>query len=282
MSPRPPLRCGETELPLGERTLVMGIVNVTPDSFSDGGRFDDVEAALAHAERLLEEGADILDIGGESTRPGAAPVGVDEELARVLPVVEGLVARGINNLSVDTRRARCARVCLEAGASWVNDVSALGDPEMATVATEADALVLMHMRGRPEDMQRGEIHYDDVVAEVRSFLEERLAVALAAGVDRSRVLLDPGIGFGKRLEHNLALTRRLAELVDVAGGVLYGPSRKRFLGELTGIEDAAQRDKATLGAIGWAAASGADVVRVHDVKGAVEALAVVDALARAR
>lgn len=278
---RPTLRCGDRELALGARTYVMGIVNLTPDSFSDGGRLPTLAGALAHAERLLEHGADVLDLGGESTRPGAEPVPVDDEIARVLPLVEALVARGIRNLSVDTRNARTARACLEAGASWVNDVSALSwDPEMAEVAARADALVLMHARGTPETMQKGRIHYDDLVGEVRAFLEERVARAAAAGVAKERILVDPGLGFGKRLPHNLELTRRLEAFQGLSAGVLYGPSRKRFLGELTGVDDPRERDAATVGAVCFAATRGADVARVHDVKSAVQALRVVDALSR--
>ena len=257
----------------------MGIVNITPDSFSDGGATWTVDAAVAHAQRLLDDGADVLDLGGESTRPGATPVPIDEELARVLPVVEALVARGIRNLSIDTRNARTAAACLDAGASWVNDVSALSwDPDMSAVAARAEALVLMHARGTPETMQHGAIHYDDVVGAVRGFLEERVAVAVGAGIERMRLLVDPGIGFGKRLPHNLELTRGLGALHGIGAGVLYGPSRKRFLGELTGVDVASERDAATLGAACFAATRGADVVRLHEVKAAVQALRVVDAL----
>lgn len=278
---RATLSCGDRQLQLGARTYVMGIVNVTPDSFSDGGRALDRDAAVAHALSLLDDGADVLDLGGESTRPGARPVSPDEELARVLPVVEALVGRGVRCLSVDTRNATTARACLDAGASWLNDVSALAHDEgMAAVATGFDAVILMHARGEPETMQEGVIEYDDVVEDVVRYLEERVAFATANGVPRERLLVDPGLGFGKRLGHNLALTRGLGRLTTVASGVLYGPSRKRFLGELTGVAVAAERDRATVGAVCYAATVGADVVRVHDVKGAVEALRVVDALAR--
>lgn len=279
---RPTLRCGDRALALGGRTFVMGIVNVTPDSFSDGGRALQADDAVAHALALLDDGADVLDIGGESTRPGAKPVSPDEEIARVLPVVEALVARGVRCLSVDTRNAATAEACLAAGASWLNDVSALShDARMAEVARGFDAVVLMHARGDPETMQKGVIHYDDVVAEVAAYLEERVAFAAAHGVARERVLVDPGLGFGKRKPHNLALTRGLGRLSSIAGGVLYGPSRKRFLGELAGVDVAAERDRATVGAVCYAATVGADVVRVHDVRSAVEALRVVDALHRA-
>lgn len=278
---RPTLRCGDRELALGTRTFVMGIVNVTPDSFSDGGHALAVDDAVAHALALVEDGADVIDLGGESTRPGARPVSPDEEVARVLPVVEALVARGVRCLSVDTRNAATAKACLAAGASWLNDVSALShDDGMADVARGFDAVVLMHARGDPETMQQGVIHYDDVVAEVAGYLEERVRFAIARGVPWERLLVDPGIGFGKRAVHNLALTRGLGRLSSIAAGVLYAASRKRFLGELAGVPVAAERDAATVGAVCYAATMGADVVRVHDVKSAVHALRVVDALAR--
>jgi dihydropteroate synthase len=295
------LRCGDRVLELGgpgasparPRTFVMGILNVTPDSFSDGGALSvgpvgssgaggasiDLERAVARAEELLAAGADILDIGGESTRPGAAPVDPDTEEARVLPVVQALAARGIRNLSVDTRNARTAARALEAGASWINDVSALRhDPEMARVARAADAVVLMHWRpAAAQDAREDRVRYGDVVLEVKAFLQERIAAALAAGLARERLVVDPGLGFGKTVEDNLALLRAGTALAEVAP-VLVGPSRKRFLGALTGIEDPARRDAATVGAVAFAALHGAALVRVHDVRAAVEALRVVDAL----
>ena len=275
------LRCGDRVFALGARTHVMGVVNVTPDSFSDGGAFSDAGAAVAHGERLLAEGADVLDVGGESTRPGAAPVSPADEQARVLPVVRGLVARGARAISVDTRNASTARACLDAGAAWINDVSALRhDPAMVEAARRADAVVLMHMRGDdPRTMQSG-VAYDDVVVEVRAFLAARVAAAVAGGVAADRIVVDPGIGFGKELAHNVALLRRADALRGVGAALLVGPSRKRFLGALAGIDDAAQRDGATAGAVAWLATRGVDFVRVHDVRRAVEALRVVDALAR--
>ncbi|MBI1946707.1 MAG: dihydropteroate synthase [Deltaproteobacteria bacterium] len=274
------LRCGDRTYALGARTLVMGIVNVTPDSFSDGGRFLAGDAAVAHALRLLGDGADVLDLGGESTRPGALEVAPAEELARVLPVVERLVARGVRRLSIDTRRASVAEACLAAGASWVNDVSALhDDPEMARVASRADAVVLMHRR----EMQAGEpgddVRYRDVLGEVHGFLAERVAAAVAAGIAKERILVDPGLGFGKSVEDNLRLLNNAARLRGIAP-VLLGPSRKRFLGALTGVEQADERDAATHAAVALAAQAGADVVRVHDVKGAVAVLKVLEAARR--
>ncbi|MFZ9887359.1 MAG: dihydropteroate synthase [Myxococcota bacterium] len=277
------VRCGFREFLLGTRTHVLGVVNVTPDSFSDGGHTLDVDRAIQHGTRMMAEGADIVDVGGESTRPGAVPVGEETEIARVVPVIEGLVRAGVTAISVDTRNAATARAAVRAGARWLNDVSALQhDPQMIEVAPEFDAVILMHARGDPATMQEVPIVYEDVVGEVRRFLEQRVAYAVAHGVAAEKLLVDPGIGFGKLLEHNLALSRSLDLLRGDAAGVVYGPSRKRFLGELTGIRVPAERDRATLGAVSFAASRGADIVRVHDVKGTVEALQVVDALARAQ
>ncbi len=271
------LRCGHRELVLGARTHVVGIVNVTPDSFSDGGRFLDVDAAVAHALRLLEDGADVLDVGGESTRPGATEVSPAEERARVLPVIERLVARGVRCLSVDTRRAAVAEACLAAGASWVNDVSALqDDPRMAAVAARADAVVLMHRREMSAGHSGDAVRYQDVLGEVHSSLAERVAAAVSAGVARERLVIDPGLGFGKSVDDNLRLLCAAARLRGLAP-VLVGPSRKRFLGAVTGVERSDERDAATHGAVALAALSGADLVRVHDVKGALAVLRVVQA-----
>ena len=274
-------RCGDRELELGTRTLVMGIVNVTPDSFSDGGMFDDARDAVAHGARLVDEGADLLDVGGESTRPGSDPVPVDEELRRVLPVLEGLrAARPDAVLSVDTRKAAVAREAIAAGASVVNDVSAAADPEMfAVVGATGAGVVLMHMQGDPKTMQV-EPHYDDVVGEVAEFLRERVEAAAFADVPVERVAVDPGIGFGKDLGHNLELLRRLDALAELGAALVVGPSRKRFLGTLTGVEDPADRVDATAAAVAWCAANGADVVRVHDVGAMARVVRVVDAIAR--
>lgn len=271
------LRCGDRAFALGERTLVMGIVNVTPDSFSDGGRFLGVDAAVDHALRLLDDGADVLDLGGESTRPGAAEISAADELARVLPVVERLTARGVRCLSIDTRRATVAAACLAAGAAWVNDVSALrDDADMAAVAASADAVVLMHRREMSAGSSGDDVSYRDVLGEVHGFLAERVAAAVHAGVARDRIVIDPGLGFGKSVDDNLRLLQATARLRGVAP-VLVGPSRKRFLGAVTGIERADQRDAATHGAVALAALAGADLVRVHDVKGAVAVARVVRA-----
>jgi dihydropteroate synthase len=276
-------RCRGRELVLGERTLVMGIVNVTPDSFSDGGMFQDAANAVKHGLRLLEEGADLLDVGGESTRPGADPVGTDEERSRVLPVIEHLRREAPEAiLSVDTRRAAVARDAIAVGADVVNDIAAGTDPAMFELASGSGAgMVLMHMRGEPKTMQ-ADPRYDDVVAEVRAFLAERIEAAVAAGIARDRLCIDPGIGFGKNLEHNLALLRSIGSFRELGAAVLAGASRKRFIGELSGVDDAADRRDGSLAAAVWCAAQGVDVVRVHDVAPTVQALRVADAIARGR
>jgi dihydropteroate synthase len=274
-------RCRDVDLALGQRTLVMGVVNVTPDSFSDGGLFADREAAVAQGARLVDEGADLVDIGGESTRPGAEPVPIDDELSRVVPVVEGLrAARPAAVVSVDTRRSEVAAAALAAGAHVVNDVSAGSDPAMFAVAREARAgLVLMHMRGDPRTMQ-DDPRYDDVVAEVHEHLRERVEAALFAGVEPGRVAVDPGIGFGKDLGHNLALLRSLGRFTDLDAALVLGVSRKRFIGALTRVEEPGDRLEGSLAAAVLGAAAGADVVRAHDVAATVRALRVADAIVR--
>jgi dihydropteroate synthase len=254
---------------------VMGVINVTPDSFSDGNRYMDPEAAVAHGVRLASEGAALLDIGGESTRPGAAPITLEEELRRVLPVIDGLVAvRTGARISVDTSKAQVAAAALRAGATMVNDVTALrGDPAMAQVVAEAGAeCCLMHMLGDPRTMQR-DPRYDDVVAEVKSFLEQRLAFAVAAGIAEERILLDPGIGFGKTVAHNLELLAHLDELVAIGRPLVIGTSRKSFLGRLTG-RPVDQRLAGTIATCVIAYEHGARVFRVHDVAPVIDGLAV--------
>ena len=238
----------------------MGVLNVTPDSFSDGGRWLDPEVAVTHGLRMVAEGADVIDVGGESTRPGAEPVPVDEELRRVLPVVEALAAHV--RVSIDTRKAEVAGAAIEAGATLVNDVSA----SLASVAAAGGAgWVAMHMQGDPRTMQQAPA-YDDVVAEVRTFLVERAA---SAGVDE--VWIDPGIGFGKTLEHNLTLLRRLGELVATGYPVVVGTSRKAFLGRLTGGAGVDDRVEASIATAAWSLSQGAAMVRVHDVAPTVAA-----------
>jgi dihydropteroate synthase len=259
----------------------MGVLNVTPDSFSDGGRFVSPADAIAHGRRLVAEGADLVDVGGESTRPGASPVDESEELRRVVPVLEGLA--GVP-LSIDTWKAPVARHALEAGAEFVNDVTALrGDPALAGVVAEHDAyLCLVHMQGRPRSMQAAP-RYDDVVAEVAAFLEERIAFAVDRGVRRERICVDPGIGFGKTPDQNLELVRRLDVLVGLGCPVLVGLSRKSTLGKVLGDPEATRGTLASsLGAAVVAFERGAWMLRVHDVRETVEALAVAAAVERGR
>jgi dihydropteroate synthase len=252
----------------------MGVVNVTPDSFSDGGLFLEADAAVEHGETLAREGADILDVGGESTRPGSQGVSDEEELRRVQPVVERLAAAG-HRVSIDTAKAGVARAALEAGAEIVNDVTAFRrSPEMAGLVAERGAgCVLMHMLGEPRTMQE-DPRYDDVVSEVKAFLEERLRFAVSEGVPEERVWLDPGIGFGKTVEHNLELLRRLDEIVAIGRPVVIGTSRKSFLGKLTGGRDESERLPGTIATNVIALERGASVFRVHDVAQVSDALAV--------
>jgi dihydropteroate synthase len=259
----------------------MGVVNVTPDSFSDGGQFLDADAAVEHGLRLTAEGADILDVGGESTRPGADPVSEDEELGRVVPVIERLASGGRARLSIDTTKVAVARAALDAGASLVNDVSAFRfDPGMAALVAETGVgCCLMHMLGKPRTMQEAP-RYDDVVSEVKAFLEERLAFAVSEGVDEERVWLDPGIGFGKTVEHNLELLRRLDEIVAIGRPVVVGTSRKSFLGKLAGGRDEGERLPGTIATNVLALERGASVFRVHDVAQNADALAVAAATVR--
>jgi dihydropteroate synthase len=265
------LRCGRFTFPL-DRPLIMGIVNVTPDSFSDGGRLRNAQQAISHALLLAEQGADILDVGGESTRPGAAPVSVDEELRRVLPVIEALAARGLA-VSADTRKPFVMQEAIQAGAVMINDVMALRDPgSVEAVAKSEAAACLMHMQGEPQTMQEAP-HYDDVVAEVRDFLLQRVAACEAAGINRSRLLVDPGFGFGKTLAHNLALLKNLNKLTDLGVPLLAGMSRKSMLGALTGMP-VDLREYAGIAAHLAAVARGAAIVRVHDVSAIKDALTV--------
>ena len=266
-------------LPTG-RPLVMGILNVTPDSFSDGGRHGDHAEAIAAGHAMLEAGADLLDIGGESTRPGAAPVPPEEECRRILPVIRELAKAA--TVSVDTRNAATMLAALEAGAEIVNDVSALRhDPAAVRVLAQSEAsVILMHMLGDdPRTMQR-DPRYGDVAAEVAAFLAERIAWTERQGIARGRIAVDPGIGFGKRARHNLDLMDRLPLLAGLGCPVVFGASRKRFLGEITGVEDAADRVVGSVAAAMLAAQSGAAILRVHDVAETVAALAVWDAVSR--
>jgi dihydropteroate synthase len=251
-----------------DKPLIMGVVNVTPDSFSDGGRFFDPKAAVSHAHQLIAEGADIIDVGGESSRPGALPVTVSEESDRILPVLEGL--KNIEKpISVDTRRPEVMQAALRAGASMINDIDALAAPgAMEAVAASQCAVCLMHKKGEPATMQR-DPHYDDVVAEVFSFLKNAMDKAVAAGIARERIVLDPGFGFGKTLPHNLTLLRNLGRFTDLGAPVLAGWSRKSSLGKMTGradLKEAGDRLPASLAMALLSLQGGATILRVHDVK----------------
>jgi dihydropteroate synthase len=268
------LHCRERLLTL-DRTLLMGVVNITPDSFSDGGRFLDPARAIEHARRLLSEGADILDLGAESTRPGSDPISEQEEWARLEPVLEQLLPATEAPISIDTYKPGVARRALERGAHLINDVTGLTNPDMiAAIAPFGAPAVIMHMKGRPKTMQQ-DVHYDDVVAEVRDFLVTQAERARAAGI--AQVILDPGIGFGKNLEHNLQLLKNLETLAEVPYPLLVGPSRKSFIGKVTGA-DAEDRLEGTIAVVVTAVFAGADIVRVHDVKECRQAVLVAEAI----
>lgn len=261
--------------------MLMGIVNVTPDSFSDGGQFPGPREAVEHAERLLEDGATIVDIGGESTRPGSDPVPAGQEIGRVVPVIDALMSKVPGAIvSIDTRKTAVARAAISAGACIVNDVSAASDAGMLDLVRESRAgLILMHMMGDPKTMQV-DPQYDDVVGEVRGFLAVRLAAAEEAGVSRDRLCVDPGIGFGKNLEHNLSLLHSVGSFRHLGVPVAAGVSRKRFIGQLTATEEVADRDDGTAGAVAWCATQRIDILRVHDVKAMSRVVGVVDAIMR--
>ena len=263
---------------LSQRGWIMGVLNVTPDSFSDGGQFDDVSRAVAHGLEMSAEGAAILDIGGESTRPGAESVSLQEELRRVIPVISGLRAQTKTLISIDTMKPKVAQAALDAGADIINDITGLLDPRMAEVAARSGAgVVVMHMQGTPHTMQQAP-HYDDVVLEVRAFFEMRIHRLMEAGVAPEQIALDPGIGFGKTLEHNLALLRSLSALRISNRPFVIGVSRKSSLGRL--IEDDRMESRAwpTVALTSWLRESGAEILRVHDVKPNVEALRMTEAI----
>lgn len=269
------LQCGKFKLSLA-RPLLMGVINVTPDSFSDGGLYLSAAAAVAHARQLIAEGADLLDVGGESTRPGAAPVTLDEERRRVLPVLEALADAGVP-LSVDTQKPELMREAVAAGAAMVNDVNGFEAPgALQAVAESACAICIMHKQGSPQTMQQAP-QYADVVIEVRDYLQQRIAAAEQAGISRERMVIDPGFGFGKTLDHNLALLRRLDELAALRLPVLAGLSRKSMIGKLTG-RDAGDRVAGSVAAALLAVQHGAAIVRVHDVAATRDALAVWNAV----
>ena len=260
----------------------MGIVNVTPDSFSDGGRFAGPAEAVRHAQRLVDEGADLIDVGGESTRPGAAPVEVEEEARRVVPVIRALARRLAVPVSIDTSKAAVAQRAIDAGASLVNDVTALrGDPQMAQIVAKARvSVILMHRRGTPQTMQQAP-RYQDVVGEVRKFLAQASRRAQGAGIRSDRILLDPGLGFGKTVRHNLLLLRHLDALVALGQPVVVGPSRKSFIGRVLNAE-ILDRLEGTLACVAYAMRQGAAMVRVHDVKPAVDLIRMWNAIQSAK
>ena len=272
--------CRGKELSFGQRTLIMGILNVTPDSFSDGGCYLGVAAAIDHAKEMAKDGADVIDVGGESSRPGASPASAEEELARVLPVVEGLVDEVSVLVSIDTCKSEVARRTLETGAHIVNDITALqGDAEMAKVVAEMGAgVILMHMRGTPRTMQQSPV-YDDVVSDISSWLQRRIEYAETEGIPPDRIVVDPGIGFGKTVDHNLEILRRLDEFRHLNKPILIGTSRKSFIGKILDLP-VNSRIEGTAATITWAIAHGADMVRVHDVKTMRRVARMTDALCR--
>ncbi len=274
----PEIRCREKILPLGSRVLIMGILNVTPDSFSDGGRFVDPIAAVDQAQRMIGEGADIIDIGGESTRPGTSYVNEEEEIARIRPIVEALGKRTDIPLSIDTRKAAVAQVALDLGVAIVNDVSALqDDSRMVQVIEESGAgVVLMHRQGHSATMQDAP-HYEDVVGEVKSFLAERVALAQSRGIPPDHIIIDPGIGFGKTCNQNLKILAQLGEIVKLNQPLMVGLSRKGFIGELTG-KPVAEREMGNAAAMAMAVWQGAHILRVHDVASMKDSIRVAQAL----
>ena len=276
---QPLLRCGRYTFNFAERTHIMGILNITPDSFSDGGEFINHERALTHAHKMVGEGADIIDVGGESTRPGAKPVSLEEELGRVIPLIEKLASQVEVPISIDTTKAGVAKEALKAGAVMINDVSALRfDSEMAPLAAEHGVpVVLMHMRGSPQTMQQ-HVKYDSLMPEIYSFLNERIAYAESAGIDSAKIVIDPGIGFGKSVpDGNLKIIKHLSLLKDLGKPILVGPSRKAFIGNVLdlGVEE---REEGTAAAVALAIRNGAHMVRVHDIKKIKRVVKMVDAI----
>lgn len=269
-------------LDLSKRTHVMGILNVTPDSFSDGGLYLEWDKAIERAIQMEEEGADIIDIGGESTRPGAAPVSLDEELERVIPVIEGLRGRLKTPISIDTYKGRVAEEAIRVGASIINDISGLMfDPEMAGLSAKYDIpLIIMHIKGTPRDMQVNPV-YEDIIGEIIDFLEERISIAIKVGVREDRIIIDPGIGFGKTFEHNIEIISRLGEFSSLGRPILFGPSRKSFIGNILNLPPA-ERLEGTAAAVAIGIMKGANIVRVHDVLTMVKVAKVADAIKQRR
>lgn len=276
----PALRCGEAILAFGSKTFVMGILNVTPDSFSGDGLAGDVTKAVDYGLRLVEEGADLLDVGGESTRPGAEPVPLEQEINRVVPVIQRLLERAAVPISVDTRKSRVAREAVEAGATLINDISGLSaDPEIAVVAAETGVgLSLMHIQGTPQTMQQDPT-YGDVVQEILEFLEDSKRRAMRAGVAETQIVIDPGIGFGKTVDHNLEILRRLSEFRALGSPILIGTSRKSFIGKVLNLP-VNERLEGTAATVALAISQGADIVRVHDVRVMSRVTRMCDAIVR--
>jgi dihydropteroate synthase len=277
------LKCGRHSLKLGERTFIMGILNMTPDSFSGDGIYGDVETAVAKAVKMVEDGADIIDIGGESTRPGSLPVPVDEELRRVIPVIERLSEIIDVPISIDTYKPKVAKEALEAGACIVNDIyglrnEGLNEGMLQVIADYKPTVVIMHMQGTPQTMQLNP-RYDDCVSEIKSFLRSQALKAIEAGLTEEQIIIDPGIGFGKLLEHNLEILRRLAEFKELGFPLLVGTSRKSFIGQVLNLP-VERRIFGTAASIAVAIANGADIVRVHDVPEMVQVARLVDAIVR--
>jgi dihydropteroate synthase len=277
------LICGNSKLYWDSNTIIMGVLNVTPDSFSDGGKYLQPENALEQAQCLVRQGAHIIDIGGESTRPFSEPVPADQELERVLPVIRAIRAFLPCPISIDTTKADVAEAALEAGADMVNDISGLRmDGRMADLVRERDVpVVIMHMKGTPSDMQRSPF-YEDVLGEIDEFFQERISYCLEKGISRKNIILDPGIGFGKRFQDNLDIINGIERFARHGLPVMVGPSRKAFLGEITGRQKAGDRDSATVGAAVACALNGAAILRVHNVEAVADALKVADALNQRR
>jgi len=275
--------CRGTMLDLGSRTCVMGILNVTPDSFSDGGLFADAEKAISHARDMAKAGADIIDIGGESTRPGSEPLSEEEELRRIIPLIERLSKELAVPISVDTYKASVAKKALDAGASIVNDISGLRfSPDMAKVVAEhGAAVIIMHIKGTPRNMQQNPV-YDDVIGEIMTYLEEGIAIAERAGVNREKTLIDPGIGFGKTLGHNLVILNRLDEFRALGRPIVLGTSRKKFIGTVLDIPVPEQRVEGTAATVAIGIERGASVVRVHDVARVAQVVRMTDAIIKPR
>ncbi len=275
------IACGRHTLSVGGKTLIMGILNITPDSFSESGLYFEEEKALARADEIVSEGADIIDIGGESTRPGAPPVSMDEELRRVVPVIKKLANKINVPISIDTSKASVARAAVDAGAVIVNDITALtGDQDMPSVCASADVgVILMHMQGQPRTMQENP-EYNDLISEIISYLDERVAAADQAGIDTDRLIIDPGIGFGKTVGHNLEIIKRLRELKSLGLPLVMGTSRKATLGKVLGDLPPGERLEGTAATVAVGILNGADIVRVHDVKEIVRVARMTDAIIR--